>query len=69
MFCVRVRGAPERHVGHGRMREAVERMGHSVALVVPDLLSQMAPAGAAGPPVLIRRLRQNRSAAREQPVS
>ena len=43
-------------------------MGHSMALVVPDLLGQMAPAGAAGPPVLIRRLRQNRSAAREQPV-
>src|SRR5712691_259093 len=27
MFCVRVRGAPERHVGHGRRREAAERYG------------------------------------------
>ena len=43
-------------------------MGHSVALVAPDLLGQMASAGAAGPPVLLRRLRQNRSAVREQPV-
>jgi hypothetical protein len=45
MFRVRVWGAPERHVGHGRLREAAERYGHTVALVVPDLLGQMAPAG------------------------
>jgi hypothetical protein len=43
-------------------------MGHSVPFVVPDLLGRMAPNGAASPPGLTRRRRQNRSAALEHPV-